>query len=53
MNEEQQEEDSDRCEHLFMPVDSTKEHLACSKCGLIVHKDNLKKYNIFKKKFFK
>lgn len=23
------------CEHIFLPVDSTKKILACSKCGMI------------------
>lgn len=41
-------ENSDDCEHIFMPIDSTKEVLACSKCGLVVNKKDLKKYNIFK-----
>ncbi len=26
----------DVCEHVFLPVDSTKKILACSKCGLVV-----------------
>jgi len=33
------------CQHEFMPVDSTKETLACIKCGFIVKresKDNIK-----------
>lgn len=25
----------ERCEHLFLPIDSTKKILACSKCGMI------------------
>ncbi|MCI1273549.1 MAG: hypothetical protein LKG27_03845 [Clostridiaceae bacterium] len=36
------------CEHIFLPIDSTGEILSCSKCGLVVHKKDLKKKNIFK-----
>lgn len=35
------------CEHIFMPIDSTGEILACSKCGELIRKDKLKKKNIF------
>ena len=31
------------CEHIFLPLDSTKKHLACSKCGLITEAPALKK----------
>lgn len=49
--EEIPEIDSDEyCEHLFMPVDSTGETLACSKCGLIVNKKDLKYKNFFMNK---
>lgn len=37
------------CEHIFLPVDSTGEVLACSKCGLVVNKKDLKDKNIFKR----
>ena len=40
---------SDGCEHIFLPVDSTGEILACSKCGLVVNKNDLKDINIFKR----
>ena len=36
------------CEHIFMPIDSTGEILACSKCGELCRKSDLKKKNIFK-----
>ncbi len=40
----------EKCEHIFVPVDSTEQTLACSKCGLVVKKNQLlKKFNIFKK----
>lgn len=38
------------CEHIFMPIDSTGEVLACSKCGLVVHKKDLKLKNFFMNK---
>lgn len=41
-------ENSDDCEHVFLPIDSTGETLACSKCGLVVNKKDLKDKNIFK-----
>ena len=40
----------ENCEHIFLPTDSTGEILACTKCGLIVNKENLKDINIFKSK---
>ena len=30
------------CTHSFLPIDSTGKTLACSKCGLIVKKDDIK-----------
>ena len=36
--------EEDRCNHVFMPVDSTGEILACKYCGVLVKKENLKKY---------
>ena len=36
-----------KCEHLFLPLDSTKEYLACTKCGLVIKKEDEK--NFFKK----
>lgn len=48
-----EEEDYDNCEHIFMPIDSTGEILSCSKCGLVVKRQNLKKQNIFKNKVIK
>lgn len=29
------EDEYQKCEHIFLPVDSTKKVLACIKCGLI------------------
>ena len=39
----EEELEEERCEHVFMPVDSTGEILACNKCGAVVHKSKLKK----------
>ena len=41
-------ENAENCEHIFLPIDSTGETLACSKCGLVVNKNDLKDKNIFK-----
>lgn len=41
-------EDSDNCEHLFMPLDSSNTMFACKNCGLVVSKEDLKNKNIFK-----
>ncbi len=48
-NLEVQEEQ--KCEHIFVPIDSTKRILACSKCGFMVKVDpeKFKKQNIFEK----
>lgn len=35
------------CEHTFMPVDSTNETLSCTKCGILVKKEDLKNKNFF------
>lgn len=47
-DEEISEFDSENCEHVFLPIDSTGETLACSKCGLVVKRKDLKDENIFK-----
>lgn len=44
------EENSENCEHIFMPIDSTGETLACSKCGLVVNKKDLRYKNFFMNK---
>ena len=41
------DDDSLNCEHIFMPIDSTGEILACSKCGEIIKKEELKPVNFF------
>jgi len=40
--------DYESCEHTFMPIDSTNEFLSCTKCGMLVKKDELKSKNIFR-----
>jgi len=42
--------DSEDCEHIFMPIDSTRETFACSKCGLVISKKAYEKRNFFKDK---
>lgn len=42
-------EDIVTCKHNFMPIDSTGEILACSKCGYVINKSRLiKNKNFFK-----
>lgn len=43
-------ENDDDCEHIFMPIDSTGEILACSKCGLVVNRKDLRYKNFFMNK---
>ncbi len=40
-------EESTHCKHIFMPIDSTGEILACSKCGQLIKKSELKPINFF------
>lgn len=28
-------DDIEKCDHMFIPIDSTKKVLACSKCGMV------------------
>lgn len=42
LEEIQPQEEYENCEHLFMPIDSSGETLACSKCGLVINKKDLK-----------
>ena len=32
----------DECEHVFLPIDSSGEYLACSKCGKVISKSEIK-----------
>ena len=36
-------------EHVFMPLDSSGDILACRNCGLVVNKKDLKDINFFRK----
>lgn len=36
------EDEYEKCEHIFMPVDSTGTVLACTKCGFVKKKDEIK-----------
>lgn len=42
LNEPYIEEEYERCNHKFMPLDSSGENLACIKCGFIVKRSNIK-----------
>ena len=38
----------EKCDHIFLPIDSTKKTLACNKCGLVIKtQDEEKKRNFF------
>lgn len=41
-------DDSENCEHLFLPIDSSNTLFACKYCGKIVPKEKLKDRNIFR-----
>lgn len=48
---EDKPDDDDACsEHVFMPIDSSGETLACRNCGLVVDRKNLKDINFFRNK---
>lgn len=34
--------ETEQCNHIFLPIDSTKKILACSKCGILIKAENLK-----------
>lgn len=37
----------EECRHVFLPIDSTKEILACSKCGKVVRRRDFYGKNFF------
>lgn len=41
------ENSEEKCEHIFLPIDSTKKILACTKCGYIHKVTNQPKKNFF------
>lgn len=47
--EGQQSKDYEGCEHVFMPIDSSGELLSCTKCGVLVRRDELKNKNFFRR----
>ena len=49
LEEDIETEEDLNCEHIFMPIDSTGEILACSKCGELKKKSELKDVNFFHK----
>ena len=50
LKEEKPDEDDVCREHVFMPIDSSGETLACRNCGLVVDRKNLKDINFFRNK---
>jgi len=44
LNSADEESEDENCEHIFMPIDSTGETLACRNCGLVVSRKDLKKH---------
>lgn len=50
LTEEKTDEEDVCTEHVFMPIDSSGETLACRNCGLVVDRKNLKDINFFRNK---
>lgn len=46
---EASEYDEEKCEHIFLPIDSTKKVLACTKCGYMIKPEKQPKKNFFMK----
>ena len=40
-----EDEEAEKCSHIFVPIDSTKEVLACSKCGMLVKRSEIQRDN--------
>jgi len=34
------QQEIETCEHLFLPIDSSGEYLACSKCGKLIKREH-------------
>lgn len=47
LEDELLDNESENCNHIFMPIDSTGEILACSKCGQLIKREELKAVNFF------
>ncbi len=43
-------EDYEACEHTFLPIDSSNEVFACTKCGILKKRSELKNKNFFMRK---
>ena len=48
--EQENFEDEEHCEHIFMPIDSSGEVLSRRNCGLVVNRKDLKDINFFRHK---
>ncbi len=46
-SQETDSDDSENCQHIFIPIDSTKQTLACSKCGFVMKTKDFKNKNFF------
>lgn len=44
------QDESENCEHIFSPIDSTETMFACRKCGLLIDKKTYDSRNFFKDK---
>ncbi len=42
MKEFEESQNQDCCDHIFLPVDSTADYLACNKCGFLIKNKNKK-----------
>lgn len=47
LTEEDSLQETEVCEHIFMPIDSTNEILSCTKCGILKKRSELKNKNFF------
>ncbi len=41
------DENEEDCNHIFIPIDSTKQTLACSKCGYVIKASDIPKNKNF------
>lgn len=38
-----EQNETEKCSHIFVPIDSTKEVLACSKCGMMAKRSEIQR----------
>jgi len=50
-NSEESSENNEECNHVFLPIDSTADYLACNKCGFVVKNDKIN--TAYEENFFK